>query len=379
MKKPQSNRLTWIWLTVLLLLFVLINYYIFSQKPKDYPIFVSDSPSPTGVKAIYTYLTKEMEGKRWADSPGLLPKNTDKQLLVMVEPSLIPDQKELEDYKSFMKAGNTILIFKSNPKGMFDLKTKPVKDDASPNRTMKVYDQNHAVYKAEISSAIRLSTQTKNEILLYDDAGPIALKQSFGKGQLIVSIAPEWMTNGKLLTDDHLPLILKLFKDSHTKTVLFDEYIHSGRNASTIFTVYPRWFLLLVLQGILLMILWLWHKGKRFGPVFVPREESVRFSDEGIQALTAWYLRGSRYHDSLLIQAEYVKLLLQEKWGIPYNRDWQELSGMFERKWLQLPVSEIRPLLNGLTNVMKKEKLSKQEYLLWSRKLERLRKEVEQG
>ena len=36
-------------------------------------------------------------------------------------------------------------------------------------------------------------------------------------------------------------------------------------------------------------------------------------------------------------------------------------------------------LLNGLTVVLRKEKLSKQEYLLWSKKLEEIRKEVEAG
>ncbi len=35
------------------------------------------------------------------------------------------------------------------------------------------------------------------------------------------------------------------------------------------------------------------------------------------------------------------------------------------------------PFLNGLTNILEKEKISKQEYLLWSKKLDRLRKEVE--
>lgn len=137
------------------------------------------------------------------------------------------------------------------------------------------------------------------------------------------------------------------------------------------------WFLLLLLQGGLLTILWLWYNGKRFGPIFTVREETVRFSDEGIRALAAWYMRGRRYHDSLEIQADYVKLSLQERWRIPYRLEWRELPVYFERKWPQLPKAEIHSLLNGLADILEKEKISKEEYLLWSKKIDRIRKEVE--
>ena len=78
-------------------------------QPKDYPAYVSDSPSPTGVKAFYTYLNKEMGSvNRWTHPPNLLPASDENQLLVMVEPSIIPDTEEMEAYIHFMKTGNTI-------------------------------------------------------------------------------------------------------------------------------------------------------------------------------------------------------------------------------------------------------------------------------
>lgn len=377
LKKPQSNRPTRIWITVLLLSFLLINYFTFSQKPKEYPNYVSDSPSPTGVKAVYTYFNKEMESKRWVSSPKMLPKDSDKLVLVMIEPTFILDKNEMKAYTDFLESGNTILLFQNNPKGMFDIKTEPAKDDGSTNK--KVYDSYHSIYKAEISSTIRLLPKNDDEILLYDDAGPISLKRLFGKGQLIVTIAPQWMTNGKLLNQEHLPLVLHLMNASNGHRVLFDEYIHGDQNASNMLMIYPKWFLTFMLQGSLISILWLWYKGMRFGPIFFPREDSVRFSDEGIRALTAWYLRGSRYHDSIVIQADYVKNLLQERWGIPSSWEWLDLASLFERKLHQMPTSEIGPFLDSLAYVLEKEKLNKLEYLLWSRKLDRLRKEVEQG
>ena len=369
----QSKGKTWIWLIILLVLFLTISYFSFSPKPKVYPGFVSDSPSPTGVKAFYTYLKKETDVKTWNHSPDMLPKSEEKQLLIMVEPSFNPDTKLMAEYVNFMKAGNTILLFQTNPKGMFDVDTVFTEQKTSQN----VYDQSHKLYRAEVRSQIRLQKTNQDGVLLNNRKETIALNRPYDKGHLIVSIAPEWMTNGNILKKDHLPLLLYLLNEGKPETILFDEYIHGGENASSIMTVYPMWFLLLVLQGTILMLFWLWLKGKRFGPIFTPREESVRFSDEGIQAIAAWYMRGKRYHDSLVIQADYVKLLLQERWHIPYSREWQDLTGYFEKKWIRMPASEIKSFLNGLITVLEKEKISKQEYLLWSRRLEQLRKEVE--
>jgi hypothetical protein len=372
----KTNKQAWIWVSVLLVIFVVINYYSLSFKPRPFPAYVSNSPSPSGVKALYTYLHDEMGSKQWTGFPDNLPKTDENQLLVMVEPA-IPNKEEMSAYVNFIKAGNTILLLKSNPKGMFDIGTvsSPEIND-NPN---KIYDENKKGYEAENSSSVRLENRSGDQTLLHDKFGIIALQKAIGRGKLIVSITPEWMTNEQLLKKDHLSLVLMLVEKGYPDKVLFDEYLHGNQSEANKLTVYPKWFLLMILQVIFLMILWLWYKGKRFGPISFPREEVVRFSDEGIQALTAWYLRGGFYHESIVIQAEYVKGLLQERWGISSNRDWLELALFFERNFVQIPVSEIHPLLTGLVQVLKKEKISKQEYLLWSRNIDRLRKEVEQG
>lgn len=369
--KPQLKA--WIWIAALLILFMTISYFTFSPKPQTYPGYVTASPAPDGLKAFYTYLKKEMDVSIWARSPDMLPENGKKKLLIMVEPSIQLKDEEWQKYVSYMEEGNTVLLFAENPEGMLNLKTESNKNSKAYN----IYDHNNRVVKALVRSRYRLKADKQDQILLRDYLGAIALKRSIGKGKLIVSVTPEWLTNEKILNLDHLPLVLHLIQDGKTNAILFDEYIHGEQSTTAMLLVYPKWFLLLLLQGILLTVLWVWHNGKRFGPIYIPREESARFSDEGIQAIAAWYMRGRRYHDSLLIQADYVKLLLQERWQIPYSREWQELDGYFEKKGLEMPSSEIKPFLSGLVTILKKEKLSKQEYLLWSRKLEHLRKEVE--
>ncbi|GHH99069.1 DUF4350 domain-containing protein [Neobacillus kokaensis] len=376
MKKARQG---WIWLAVLLVLFSVISYFAFSPKPRFFPSYVSDSPSPTGVKGFYTYLSKETKVQRWSYSPTLLPKGQEKQLMVMIEPLNVPETKEMKEYMDFIKAGNTILLLKDNPKGMLDINTWPVDEGMSDDQLLKVYDQNNNAYKANIKSYIRLESQKGNDILLKDKAGIVAMKRAVGKGQLIVAVTPEWVMNGNILKHDHLPLVLRLINESDAQTILIDEYLHGAESHKSAWMVYPKWFVLLILQGIILAILWLWLQGKRFGPIFLPREATVRFSDEGIRALAAWYIRGRRYHDSLVIQADFVKLLLQERWQIPYSRDWKDLASFLERKWQGIKPTEIRSFLQGLAAVLEKEKINKQEYLHWSGRLNRLQKEVEQG
>ncbi|MEH7075959.1 DUF4350 domain-containing protein [Neobacillus drentensis] len=371
--KPLSNLRTWIGLVILLGLFLIFSYFSTSPKPQFYPNYVTESPAPSGVKAFYTYVNEEKNGKLWRHSPDLLSATTEHQLLIMVEPSFTLEKQEMKAYIKYMKAGHTILLLQKNPQGMFDIKTR----GTDTTESSKVRSQTGNTYRAQIKSTVRLQSRKGDEILLSDQAGPIAVKQLYGKGQLIIGVAPEWITNDSLLKKDHLPLLLYLVNQEKAGSILFDEYIHDRENGSSVWQVYPMWFLLLVIQATLLMILWLWMKGKRFGPIFVPREEFVRFSDEGVQALAAWYLRGKRYHDSIIIQADYVKMLLQERWQVPYHREWQDLSSYLEKKWTGLPANEINSFLSGLVNILEKEKITQQEYLIWSKKLEHLRREIE--
>lgn len=373
--KTISNRKAWLYLPLLLILFMVASYFSYSSEPKQYPSYAIDSPSPTGIKAIYTYLSKEMDVKKWSHTPYLLGSETEKQLLIMAEPYKMPKTEEIDDYLRFIEAGHTILLLKENPKDLFNLNTILAEDSSSKITAVNSHNIN---YRAEISSPFRLNANEKEDIILFtDDKGIIALKRPIGKGELIVSTAPEWITNEKITEYDHTKLVLTLLNEASADTILFDQYIQGGEKATSILTLYPKWFLLLMLQSFIIVLLFLWQNGKRFGPIYVPREETIRFSDERIRALAFWYIKGSRYHDSLCIQADFVKILMQERWGIPYNKQWKDLTDALMRKWSNMPQSEINTFLNGLTFILANERINKQEYLLWSKKLEWLRKEVE--
>ncbi|WP_077618033.1 DUF4350 domain-containing protein [Bacillus sinesaloumensis] len=375
MRKPK----VWMILIGLITLLLFLTYFIESHNPKVYPRYVSESPAPTGVKALYTYLNDENKAKRWSHSPNLLTNKEDNQVLIMVEPYFTPEQEEARGYLDFIQAGNKLILFKENPRGMFEAKTLPAYTEPFIEETTSLKDNQGTVYDANVQTPNRIIPTENETILLEDDAGVIATSRKIGEGELIIALTPEWLTNHNLLNYDHLSLVLSLITNNEASIYYFDEYVHSTKNASGFTTLYPSWFLLLLLQSGLLVLLWLWYKGKRFGPVSVLREETVRFSDEGIRALSAWYIKGRYYHESLNIQADFVKQVIQEKWGTPSHKDWTVLSKKLAGRWSGQRDDDIKRYLRNLTNALQNEQISKRDYLQWSKNLDELRKEVEKG
>lgn len=379
MKSFISGKKTWIWLTVLLLLFIGIIYFVTPKKPEEYPDYVADSPSPTGVKAFYTYLKNENNHvQRWTHNPGLLPKEEKQQLLIMSGPSIIPEQDVLQDYISFMEAGNTILLLKANPEGMFDVTTEPIMGE---DVDTTLYDDNEISYQAVNNDAVRITPDVDDNVLLEDDHGTIAMKKDYQDGALITAVSPDWIMNDKIAEKDHVDLLFSLIEEENHDwdSVYFDDYMHGSENASSINTLYPKWFLITGFQAILLIIMLLWYRGKRFGRVIVPREEMVRFSNERIRALAAWYRRGHLYDDSFRHQVEYVRFLMQEQWGIAYHKDWEDIAPQLERRVKSIAGEDVLTFLNGLQRVLEKKNMNKQEYLLWSKRIDTLQKEVEEA
>lgn len=371
MKQLMSGKGPIFWLVIVLFLFIGISFLVTPTKPQEYPDFASDSPSPSGTKAFYTYLEHEKNHVgRWRQTPDFLPQDDSNQLLLMVEPSFISDKGVMDDYISFMESGNTILLLKVNPEGMFDVRTEPVESD---DEDKTVTDSEGDVYQAERGSPFRIDSDD-DDILLQDDLGTIATEKEFHDGALITAVTPEWISNDKITDEDHIELLFSMMDESDWDGIYFDEYMHEPDN---VIAAYPGWILMAGFQVALLAILWLWYKGKRFGGIVVPREATVRFSDERIRALAAWHRRLRLYHDSFRMQADYLRILLQERWGIPYHKEWIDITTQLEKRDINMSQEDIQSIISGVTRVLTNKDMNKKEFLFWSERLDTLRKEVE--
>ncbi len=371
----MNGKRTWLWITGGLLLLFILAVLLSSAQPKTYSDYLSTSPSPTGVKGLYSYMKQEeTEVSRWQSEPHALPKLKEQGLLVMIQPYYTLTQKEQMEYQDWMESGGVIWLANQDPAGFFHVKTKPVLPGEGKTT---LHNKDDRTFQAEVSSKVRLKPNKKDDILYSDKQGAVAVKQSVGKGALIVSLSPNWFTNGAILKNDHTALISSVMNTADADTILFDEYVHGNSHIPSLFTLYPKWMLVFILQAIAITILWLWMKGKRFGPVVTPREETVRFGDERLQALAAWYVKGGFYKESLSIQEEYVRKLMHDRWGISVNMDWEDVRSYMEQKF---PNEEFRTWKHRIEKVisLKKENhVTKNEYLDVSRLLDEIQKEVQ--
>lgn len=372
----MNQRKTWLGIGAALLLFAGVIYWSSKEEPEVYPPYTSESPAPNGLKGFYTLLEeRDQDAARWNAAPGQLPAAGTSQTLLMAEPVTTVSGEEMQRYKEWMEAGNTIWLMKQHPAGYFDVAVEyPDSDQGSSLIT----DAGGNQYEADIPAPHRLRTGEADKILLKDESGAVAIERSYGEGRLIVGLTPSWLVNDRIIEKDHFTLVTKLMDTAGSGGSLwFDEYIHTRNGFADKAGVYPSWLLFFTFQLALLTLAWLWWKGKRFGPFFTPREDVVRFGDERLQAVASWYKKGEFYRESLAIQESYIRQQLEERFGVPVHISWEEtrerLDGRIDpdslERWTTMS-RRIEPLEH-------QSHVDKKSYLEWSGVLEQMRKEVQ--
>lgn len=375
-QKIKQNQ-SLIWLFCLLIVFLIAMYIIQSNQPKQYHPYTSKSPAPTGTKALYTYVNNHYDSvNRWSQSPEKLSTTVTDQLLIIIEPLRTMTSEEINHYEQFIRAGNTVLLLTNTPMSLFDMEySNEISDE------YKMYDANGKAYDIQEISAYRFNVdENEQEEKIFEDENgqALAIKKSIGDGEVYVFSSVDFLMNQFILEEDHIPIIIHTLNQLDVESVYFDESIYFEPTTLSQFEPYPKWFLLLMIQLIILTLLWLLLKGKRFGPIQTVREDAVRFSDESIRAVANWYLRSRQYHDSLNIQAAYLKNMCMEKWGVSTNKEWSEYKHLVKEKRITIKGLDIDAFFDEIGHVLRKEKMSKQEYLLWSKKIDQVKREVEQ-
>ena len=375
-QKIKQNQ-SLIWLFCLLIVFLIAMYIIQSNQPKQYHPYTSKSPAPTGTKALYTYVNNHYDSvNRWSQSPEKLSTTVTDQLLIIIEPLRTMTSEEINHYEQFIRAGNTVLLLTNTPMSLFDMEySNEISDE------YKMYDANGKAYDIQEISAYRFNVdENEQEEKIFEDENgqALAIKKSIGDGEIYVFSSVDFLMNQFILEEDHIPIIIHTLNQLDVESVYFDESIYFEPTTLSQFEPYPKWFLLLMIQLIILTLLWLLLKGKRFGPIQTVREDAVRFSDESIRAVANWYLRSRQYHDSLNIQAAYLKNMCMEKWGVSTNKEWSEYKHLVKEKRITIKGLDIDAFFDEIGHVLRKEKMSKQEYLLWSKKIDQVKREVEQ-
>ncbi|WP_018932100.1 DUF4350 domain-containing protein [Gracilibacillus lacisalsi] len=368
-----GKKRSWIFGILFFLLLIVVSVFSTSNTPEEYPPYLVESPSPTGLKALYTYL--EQNGHDVTQEEAL-PTMTKETLRVLVNPPVFTDQQTENHYLDYVRQGNTIVLAKENPDGLFNLKTEYALTGSESETTEADYQGE----KLEVlqNSFVRLAANEDDNVLLEDDAGALAIERHIGEGSLIVLLEPTWLTNDQITKHDHTSAVFNLIPFKESGPVIFDEYsLTKTGGLVSHFELYPGWAYVLLIQGIIMAIFILWNQGKRFGPIYPVREETVRLSNERLRAIAIWQAKGKNYYASLEYQLDYLKEVIRERYGIPYQQNWTERLAGIAGKTDAISTKELDYIAQGIETILARKSLNKQEYLSWSAKIDKIREEVE--
>ena len=311
-------------LIVCVMLFIGLGLAIVRPQPERMAPYVSFSADVDGTKGVMTLLQeKQAPVKAWKRSWSGLPAGKGQALLV-VEPGA-PLDGEWAKLLGWVAQGNELLLFSRDP-GAGEVFRTERSDALSGNAAVMRQEGIETVERlAEIRTKQRIVLEDGDVELLRDSSGVIAARRAYGEGAVVAAVAPEWLTNENVLKHDHFEFVWPWLVGDGSRTVLWvDEYHHGYEDTAGFLAAYPAWLVAVCAGLAVSLLLWLWQRGKRFGPAYTPRAWTVRRGDETLRAVAAWYERGRFQSEALAHQARALRRLLLARWGLPLDASPEE-------------------------------------------------------
>ncbi|GFZ78214.1 hypothetical protein GCM10008018_24600 [Paenibacillus marchantiophytorum] len=306
-------------LALSILAFLALGYWLVKPKLPDQPPNLSFSADLDGTKAWKELLTtKQAAVKEWRLDWKHLPQ-AQAMLLVAVQP-LNVSKADREQLLRWVRQGNDAVLFDQNPEAWDLVDIQQVEGAVGTGQLTAIkaspdYLQAEGEWQGSVATKYRILPSSDSRTLFEDERGVLASRVEEGAGSITMVLTPEWMQNGKIDEASHFELIWPLFAKSW-QAVWVDETHHGLGTKPGLLAVYPAWLVLASVQLGLALLLWLWLRGKRFGPVHMPRAWTVRRGDEGIHAVAAWYERLGYQHEALAHQQLHLRQLLHRRWGL---------------------------------------------------------------
>ncbi|MFZ5597209.1 MAG: DUF4350 domain-containing protein [Bacillota bacterium] len=314
-----------------------LAFFIFgclAVKPDapDNPPYLSTSADLDGTEAIFLLLKeKGLPVGRWKKSWHFLPAK-ENHALVAIQPFQVYDG-EREFILDWVEQGNHLILFDRHPEGWEFIKT--VKTDVEAGAARTIYPGPGSLPGAcsgPVETGYRLAGVPGKDVLFYDDYGVLAAKTAYGQGSVTVFLTPEWLENSNILQGSNFDMVWPGF-DNNWDALWFDEYHHGLSDSPGLLAVYPDWLVVVLLQLGLSLLAWLWIRGKRFGPAYVPREWMLRRGDETLLAVAGWYESRRLGAEALGLQEKYLRFLAARRWGLAGDATPGELADAARLAW----------------------------------------------
>lgn len=324
-------------IVVLILLIALLIGFGFMMlskwESKNKAPFSAENANPEGIKALYKlYQVRGYETKLWKQDYQELP-NTNQDLLLIVNPEVkAPDRQKLQMLKNWVAKGNTIVLWapiESEWTKAFEFKGMACMNSLQKRVTPVISDAwLQQIKRFNWSGGTCVLPQMDQENILVDHTyASLMVKRSVGKGTIYFIPEVMMITNNQIDQLDHLYLPIAIAE--WTKGVIwFDESVHpwpppaqpqenttpnelneqeeEAAKPPSIFDLFNFDSWVILLQILLLILLFLYAKGKRFAAARVKWKKERRNSMEYIEAIANWYHRSGLRKEVLV---EFQRML----------------------------------------------------------------------
>ena len=361
-------------LGVTLCLLVAIGLIVLKPAPQDGPPYASGSFRPDGSKAVVMLL--EEKGKRvkeWRQPMRYLPVQTGQALIVLEPADMVP--RDSEAILDWVAIGNDLLLFMEIPEDWTEFSFYRVHNEEQEAMALEgplLEEGSTGLAK----SPYRLEEDGEMEVLFSDELGVLAGRRQYDEGTISLFLVPEWMTNKSISAFSHFEAVWPYLQEDWS-VVWMDEYHHGDRVRPGVFAVYPGWLLIGSIQLFLALLLYLWWRGKRFGPVYTLREWTVRRGDETLVAVSTWYERKRLALDALRHREAYLKQLLYERWGIHHRADPHEIIHAARSRWNEKDTAKLVEVLQRLEQANTAPSYTPKQLLMDSIRLDEITKRLE--
>lgn len=334
-------------ISVAIVLLVVVGWFIVKPVATKQPPYLAASAQPDGIKAVLLLLEeKGSRVKEWRQPSHLLPPSSGQALLV-VEPDNLTENEQ-DDLLAWASGGNDLFVFSERAIHWADLPFEPKYMEGNGNRERNIQGQSLGeVMMGKAKTQVRWKEAEGLEPLFYDDQGILAGKVEVGAGSISYFLVPDWLTNQKIAEMSHFEAVWPHLQKSWS-VIWVDEYHHGMQEKPGLLAIYPGWLVAAFVQLALVLLLFVWWKGKRFGPVYTLREWTVRRGDETLLAVSSWYERRGLARDALAHREAYMRQLMHDRWGVHLKADRAEILRCAGLRWSEQAVSRLAELLDRL-------------------------------
>lgn len=381
MKRKES------WVLILFMIIILSSVaLLLSLMPADVPDYSSESSKKNGTKALYLLL--EMRGisvdRFTSHSP--LPSGNGHVLFIAAPDDAQKYRYEIDELKAWTERGNTVVLW-AYP-------GHPLLGEFGFSGYFRGIDKEKVLVKprsekwlAEIQTLSFPSGHRVNdevEPLLTDQSGDILIGEAqLGEGKVFYVPDPNLITNAYIDQEDNLAIPL-YFASLAEEGVWFDEAILSPYHSNFLVTEDGKptlWGLLApaklpLLEALLLVVFWLYFKGKRFA---APRWENVtqvRKADEYVVAMAGLYQAAGLKSEVLEIQEQTFRRKTSSILGLSPDISDDQLVGVIKGTVGEKTALKTRKIIQALREA-KKSPLGSKKLIRLSQQMDEVREEIE--